>query len=457
MKKRFPSALALWSVIALYVLGMGLLIQLVLLPFVFTSLHAGNGLLIGGDWLLFHRVADRLACRIEWQGWSQWELRPEGQGPSGILAILYVLTVHKPFVYLPLNAILHASAAIVLLKIGRFFVPADRFPLPALAPFVFFPSSMLWLSQVHKDGFFILGNYLFLFAWLLMSAAVGGRRSFRESTAGILASSTGGIALVWMMRPAGVEMLLPVSLVLGVLVIGQAIYRWKKRALSVRRIFAVSAMVGLILGAEYFFVHPMSHYSPTKEPSSKAKILWSNVLHLPDFADRRFCALARQRDYYRMIYPDSTSRLDIDRGFHNALQIIFYFPRALEIGTLAPFPNSWFSGDKHDSGKGFWMECIVETIVVYLSLIALVYGIVKFYFKRMELWICLILVSMMMWISAIVIPNLGTLYRLRYGHEMILVMLGLCSIGELLRTRRRPITGEKEAAIENSREAGARI
>ena len=54
MKPPF-SSVRLGIVFASYVLLSGLLIQLVLIPRLFPALDAGDGLLVGGDWVLFNR------------------------------------------------------------------------------------------------------------------------------------------------------------------------------------------------------------------------------------------------------------------------------------------------------------------------------------------------------------------------------------------------------------------
>src|SRR5690349_5577491 len=72
-------------------LGVGLFIQLVLLPYILPGLHAGHGLLRGGDWIGFHEDAVALSQKIAEQGWQAFELRPRGQAPIGITAAVYVL------------------------------------------------------------------------------------------------------------------------------------------------------------------------------------------------------------------------------------------------------------------------------------------------------------------------------------------------------------------------------
>jgi len=101
----------------LYPLLAALLVQLVILPYVFPKWNAGDGILAGGDWYMFHQQAVSLAREIHAQGWSVWELRPQGQAPVGIAAAIYALTLPKPWTLIPLNAALHAAAVMLLFLI----------------------------------------------------------------------------------------------------------------------------------------------------------------------------------------------------------------------------------------------------------------------------------------------------------------------------------------------------
>src|SRR3972149_2847474 len=91
------SNLKLWTLFFIYTLLAGLLIQLILLPYVFPTMHAGDGLLLGGDWVGFNRLAIELADKIHAQGWSAWELKPDGQPVAGIASIFYFLIAPKPW------------------------------------------------------------------------------------------------------------------------------------------------------------------------------------------------------------------------------------------------------------------------------------------------------------------------------------------------------------------------
>jgi len=163
------SPMRLWFVIFAYAAAAGLLVQLVVLPRFLPGWHGGHGLLAGGDWLLFHQLATEVAARVHKQGWSAWSLRPEGQAPAGVAAIFYVLVAPEPWSIIPLNAALHATAALILHSLLRLFVSPRRALLGTL-PFVLYPSAMTWYTQLHKDGFFIAGMLLLVYGWALLAS-----------------------------------------------------------------------------------------------------------------------------------------------------------------------------------------------------------------------------------------------------------------------------------------------
>ena len=107
----------------LYTFCISSAVQFILLPYIFPSLHAGNGLLTSSlDSIGFHRIAVNLADKIRTQGWAAWQLRPSGQVPAGIGSIFYFFTLPDPRILIPITAVLHASAALVLVKIVNLFL-----------------------------------------------------------------------------------------------------------------------------------------------------------------------------------------------------------------------------------------------------------------------------------------------------------------------------------------------
>ncbi|HSV30674.1 MAG TPA: hypothetical protein VLH40_01450 [Atribacteraceae bacterium] len=65
-----------------------------------------------------------------------------------------------------------------------------------------------------------------------------------------------------------------------------------------------------------------------------------------------------------------------------------------------------------------------EMVVVYASLLGLFFTLV-FWRNRLELWVVGLCSLGMMLPFALAIPNVGTLYRLRFGPLLLLVALGI--------------------------------
>ena len=161
--------LKIWLGFFAYAVLVALIIQLVVLPYLFPAWHAGNGLLKGLDCVWFHELAVELAQKINAQGWSAWKLRPSGQAPAGIAGAIYAISVPKLWTTIPLNAALHATAALVLLKILLIFISRWRIAILFVLPFLMYPSAVTWYSQNHKDGYSIAGVFLFVYGWILLA------------------------------------------------------------------------------------------------------------------------------------------------------------------------------------------------------------------------------------------------------------------------------------------------
>ncbi len=68
----------------------------------------------------------------------------------------------------------------------------------------------------------------------------------------------------------------------------------------------------------------------------------------------------------------------------------------------------------------------VEMIFVYASLIWLPFAFWKWRSKA-EMWVALLFAVSMLAIYGFVMPNVGTLYRMRYGFFMIIIGVALAS------------------------------
>ncbi len=410
-ERRFFSSGKIWLLFFLCPLLVGFFVQFVALPRLFPSLHAGEGLLKGGDWLYFHNLAVKLAEKIRTEGWSAWQLRPEGQAPAGIAAFFYVLFIPKPWVLVPLNALLHGSSTFLLMKIVELFARDRRKALLSVLPFWLFPSAMTWYTQIHKDGIAIFGAFLFLYGWGAFFSQDGGRDK-KSALLSAFAIFFGGV-LIWVVRPYVAEILWFLSIIMAFIV-----SIW---SLSLRRpILPLLFLWGAIL-----FLFPFTRGGEGGEAIS---IEWRNALWLPDFFEQKLMGLARTRlAYFSQYDPNLGGNIDWHVSFHSVGDVLRYIPRALEIALFAPFPQHWLTPGTSPAGYITRKIAGVEMLFVYTALLFFL----LFLFCRHRdprIWVLLYFSLSVMLIYALSVPNVGSLYRARYGFLMILVSLGWADV-----------------------------
>ena len=238
----------IWGIAFLYTCIVSVFVQFILLPFLLPRLHAGGGLFIGSpDCLWFYQMAIDMAEKIKTSGWVAWELRPQGQAPAGIAAFIFALTWSKLWVLIPLNAALHASAFIVLFQLLNLLIKDQTKSLLCALPFLIFPSNLQWTSQLHKDGFSILGIVLFLQGIISLSRVENyeTKKWFHNNIHSLIFSIC-GIILIWIVRPFTLTIMRPFAEVLFCLLFLTFLIRTFKKEISWQKILSVSLSMLLI-------------------------------------------------------------------------------------------------------------------------------------------------------------------------------------------------------------------
>ena len=446
-----------------FVLIVTLFIQLIALPYLLPTWHGGNGLLQGGDWLAYHELALDLSDKVRTEGWSVWELRPEEQAPAGIAAAIYSLTgIQKPWTVLPLNAALHATATLILLLIMKKLSGRITLAFWAVIPFALSPTPFLWNAALHKDGFFIAGSFLAIYGFMYFSNMQENNK-YKPLLLGAIFFIT-GIILIWVVRPYGTEMMLYIAICLALPLTAFLLAHVKKRHFIVLNVAVLWICIILMLPLTETGVY--TQYVDTSLVSSgtitarinlltnKAEAAaaataniesenqvagnnpaWCPTSYLPLTIEKTFYTLSVMRDRYRTHKPYALSNIDTDVQFTSAVDILTYIPRAFQIGLFAPFPNYWF--EKGHLGSTTFMRryAALEMIIIYIFL---AFSVAAFWFwrKKPDTYIVYGFALGMILTYSLVVVNIGTLYRMRYGFIMTLVACGVAAFVTFLERRK---------------------
>ncbi len=452
----------LWVAVFGATIVAALLIQLVLLPLVLPSWDSGGGLVDNClDCASYHQIAVTMAADIRQNGWSAWELRPEGHAPAGLAAVLYAITVPRLWTMIPVNAAVHATTVALLFLILTSFGYSSRNATLGAVPFALFPSSALWYAQLMKDGFFFLGFFLFLRGWLsVMRSSDQPGRTRAQILAGV--QGLAGGLLLWVIRPEMAKLILGLSLVVCVAALCVTVGRWKtgRRPLLVGCAFTLAASA-FVVGLDRVTARtdvPQSISAPAAVPNveqrpaaapdgekrplatGSAAAVERTTAILRTFASvptRLAGAVVRKRQAY--LSEPGASSIDLDVHVENFPELVAYLPRATRNAFLSPFPWHWFGQGTYASTTRLRRVCGLEMLVVYFALAFVPFAVWR---RRADvfLWAILVYSGGVLVVLGTIVNNWGTLYRLRYGYLMLWVGIGLCGFLQLageLRQRRK--------------------
>jgi hypothetical protein len=414
-----------------YVLIAGLTLQMVVLPL--TPWHAGDGLMVGGDWILFQEVALNHVALIREFGWSVAQLRPEGHGPSGLAAYIYVITgVSKPWVLLPIHGVVYALGAVGLFWVIEGLCGSKRLALFALTPMFLMPSlSMAW-GQLHKDVWAISAVLLLLGFWFRLFV---GRHLSIWITFTVLIFVNFS---VWWMR----------SYALQIIFLGQCVLLIFMFFISLNKRVFKPLIIGIVALIFNYVVLINSVSTTASTPASGDYSSdfckdWKRTLSSASL-ENAFMGIACTRDRVMSYTPHAKSNVDTDVQFSTAKDVLLYVPRAAQVGVLSPFPNIWFGEVGSTASQIYRLAAAIETSIMYVALFGVLLmlcllgtGRSGVTLDKTVAFVALLGFSMV-WVVAYTLAtgNVGSLYRVRFPIMLLWLGLGVWSWSEILVWRR---------------------
>jgi len=413
-----------------WTLFVGILVQRILLIYVFPNMNAGHGLLTGTDYLKFHKIAVRLANKISVEGWEKWILRPEGQMVSGIAAIFYTLITTEPWTLLPWNAFLHALSAVILFCIFNLLFKNKKYSLIAVLPFAFFPSSFGWTIMLHNENYIVPGVMLVVYSLTLFFY---GSKIKISRFVFILLMNSVGLAIIYQSRTSAAQAMAGVNLLFLVLFTGKKVIEtcFNKRKSQIKLgvrivliILLIIIQIEALLGLSGIKLNQPTSYHVKSDQRASIEITWTRSVWIPNIIDQKLEQMVRMRKTQLSLFSKGATNIDEEVNFNKAIDVISYIPRSLQIGFLAPFPSHWISSGPKVTSRFQRLESAFEMVISYIALFGLPAALYSNR-KSFSFWYLMCMLIGMVIVYTISMPNIGTLYRFRYPFYTPLIGIGL--------------------------------
>ena len=439
IKKSRPLILV-WVIFLFYSAIAAAFIQFLVLPGFFPALHGKLGLLAKSDALGYHDLAAVAAERLRASNWREWEFAPQGQTAAGLAAPFYAIFGPWPSVLIPINAFLHASTGAVVVLLLRKMGVEWRFAVVGAGLWIAMPSSLQWVAQIQKDGYYFAGMLLTFLVWTsCLEAAALQKNSFATlAKSGFMLMIA--ILAVGLSRPYGLLFILAGSSVVATIAV---IFTIKNSHFFSKRL-VLKLLLPLLIAAPLFFspILPSDNRLQAELPKVNTANIsgryeaetiimrrWQNSDWMPEFLEKKLLQLVIARQGFAMEpYLSAGSSIDLDVKLSSINDLIKYIPRAMQIAVLAPFPSQWMEQGQSNGGGLMRRIAGYEMTIVYISIFIGFPIAMLMWWNRYSFWLINGLCFFIITIYAYAVPNIGTLYRLRYGFLMIIVATGISGI-----------------------------
>ena len=424
----------LWSLFFSFSTFSAIIFQKFLLP-LFPEFHAGFGLLTS-DSILFHEIANEISLRVHSEGWKLglfWSSEPHMRGSVALLSLLYSLFFPDPVLIIPINAALHATAAIMIILIAQKLNSDKKIAwvggIIAAIIFLILPSSLNWYAQVHRDGYSILGTLIILYSWIRF-VKINTDPDYHEQALFLILNLL-GIFLYWFARPYYLILITITLVVCLLLLLVNKNVRKKFHLRSICPVFIIFFI--LIFLSQHTYSEVYGKVSRSSEIYNTTDVCpkwqWKESEYIPDLIDRAAEAAAKSRRVLLCASRGVNSNVDEEIVPDSTVDVLNYLPRAMQISLFSPFPDTWFAFDRGI----LWQVGVSEIILSYIFFI----GILIALFRRMsfEIIFALAFILTLLTFFGFTTANIGTLHRARYIFMILLSLIGILGWLSLIKER----------------------
>ena len=419
----------------------------------FSSMHNGLGMWnFAPDSIGYHKEASQLLSYLQsgdmahwWSGAPEWEVN---HPHTKLISLVYLVFGPYPYAYELVNGLTWVGTCLVVYLLAKELSDNCNVVAIGTAIFMLMPTYFLQTTQLLKDPIYILGVAILLF---VLSRVLKGKFGWK-----LMCISLVGFYFCIILRP---YMQIPLSAVIcTVFLVASFLTPKIRKQLIVASIILLALVytdpIGLRGGHVSYTKMVVSSVSKSAASVSKSAASVSksaaSVSKSAASVSKSAASVSKpaasapkpaasesmlvkslnniaalfQRMRTGLYTYDAGSQLDADVVFKNWTDAALYLPRALQLGFLAPFPADWLI-PSYTAGEGARLLAGAEMMVLYVILI----GFVVFIFiGSPSLWLRLFLLLFTVFfvlLLAMAVPNMGSLYRMRYPFVLPIILGGV--------------------------------
>ena len=455
-----------------------------------THLHNGQGFWnFASDSILYHQEAIYLVDALNSGNWSKWWSGIFLDGSFKVqhvqvkwIALIYRMSGEEyPLLFEIVNSVTWVASVVLIFLAARIYFPNNKTTANFAVFFLFFPSVLFSSAQLLREPFYILGFCFVIFGWVAIFhedskwkgafAIVTGFyliTAVRLYVTPVLLSAFLICTVVLMLRkklahfPAFI-MLMGISLIsfqagyLNIPVPGPAKINSsltdqnKKITEHLTNSTTERSTMSFLDIALDIWKTTGEHSKETiisntrKDEEDIQKLIFmkqqeliksfrennSSMGFISYLNNKIAIKISFLRHGFVSVNKNARSAIDENVQFMNLRDLFSYFPRALQIGFLSPFPQLWVSSG---TSTGYIGRIVAgfETLIMYVVLV----GFFSAFFIEIQilkpLAPVLIFSTVMIILLGFVVPNAGTIYRMRQGLFIPFFVIGVYGLQLLM-------------------------
>ena len=377
-----------------------------------SSLHNGEGLWnFAVDSTLYHKEALNSIIYLENSEWlSWWQLYQDHQHVR-IISLVYWLTgYYEPIIFEIVNGIVWTTSVLLIHRMARSLFPNNDLVPLFVVVFFFQPSVLISSTQLLRDPILILGFCFICYGFVLLSKKNSIWKWF-------FAIQFGLILLLSMREYLGILVLFFLLLPAIILV------RSKKNIAPLILLLIPIILLEFSPQREvHISIAGIAAEVIAKEQVSQNQVSQNKSVYMA-FLNSISERVSSMRSGFINVNSYAGSRIDADHKYNNFFDAVQYFPRALQIGFLSPFPSTWLEEGRQTGRVGKLLSGL-EMIIWYLILLGFLYTILKEPSAIKPLAVVFLFSVIVIILLAYVVPNAGAIYRMRQAYMIPFFLFG---------------------------------